>query len=121
MDGNRFTITVVSGKAVEQEGGGSNLLLQVRQESENFDGKWVRWGHILDESYLDGPRGRAYDVDRSESENLGSGRVKPGDTRIGTVVFNVDVPPDELDRVVLNFTYFPYRDGRTVQIPFSIR
>jgi uncharacterized protein YgiM (DUF1202 family) len=121
MEGNRFTITVLSGEAVVQKGESTKLELNVQQKSENFDGKWVRWGHILDESYLDGPRGRAYDVDRSESENLGSGRVQPGDTRTGTVVFRMDVPPDELDRVRLNFTYFPYRDGQTVQIPFSIQ
>ena len=121
MEGNRFTITVLSGEAVVQKGESTKLELNVQQKSENFDGKWVRWGHILDESYLDGPRGRAYDVDRSESENLGSGRVQPGDTRTGTVVFRVDAPPDELDRVTLNFTYFPYQDGRTVEIPLSIQ
>lgn len=121
MKGNRFTVTVVSGKAIEQEGGGTKVSLQVRQKSENFDGKWVRWGHILDESYLAGPRGRAYEVNRAESANLGSGRVQSGDTRTGRVVFSVDAPPGELDQVTLHFTYFPYREGRAVKIPFSIR
>jgi uncharacterized protein YgiM (DUF1202 family) len=121
MEDNRFTVTVVSGEAIEQEGGGTRVSLQVRQKSENFDGKWVRWGHILDESYLAGSGGRAYEVNRAESANLGSGRVQSGDTRSGRVVFDLDIPLDELDQVTFHFTYFPYREGRAVKIPFSIR
>jgi serine/threonine protein kinase len=121
LDDNHFTMTLLSGTATETRGGGTKLTLDVRQTSENFNGDWVRWGHILKESYLDGPRGRAYDVDQAASDNLGAGRVRPGDSRSGTVAFRLDAPPSELQgRMALNFTYFPYRGGRSVRLPFSI-
>jgi uncharacterized protein YraI len=120
MDGNRFTVTVVSG-TVTREGTKTRVELRVRQRSENFDGKWVRWGHILNESHLAGPQGRIYDVAQGESASLGSGRVRPGDTRTGRVVFYPDVAPSEFDQGTLHFTYFPYQESRAVEIPFSTR
>ena len=120
MDGNRFTVTVVSG-TVTREDNRTRVELRVRQRSENFDGKWVRWGHILDESHLAGPRGRTYDVAQGESASLGSGRVRPSDTRTGRVVFYPDVALSEFDQGTLHFTYFPYQESRAVEIPFSTR
>jgi PKD repeat protein len=114
-----FQITVLGGKAIEAPGGDTRLDVEVRQKSVNYDGDWVRWGHILKESYLVAG-GQRYDVQRAASDNLGSESASSGGTRTGTLVFQLDVPLSALERPTLHFAYFPYRGVQSTRLPFSV-